>query len=338
MDERIKIWQQFEKAQVSKFNLNSKSTDSEDFLHYFHMTHIGGTADAALLGCSKFKSIEQLYSEMVTGDKKFHGNMATKIGIALEALVIDEASKKLKAEVVERDGHYQDLSRPWSVCQIDSLIKYKGETIPLEAKTAGWPKGEWGEGCTVADDGTICGVDGEIPPYYIVQCQKQMYVWGCNFMFLACIFRATCTLVIYKIDRDDNLIKQIIDTEDDFMFNHVIPQVPVESLITDADEDIVDDSSITADADIIKRLSELEQLNSAYKQLSNEVADRKAILMSIMGSSSAIKDASGKVLAKISLIKVKPKFNEKSFKKENPTLWKKYLTATTTESKRFILK
>ena len=157
-------------------------------------------------------------------------------------------------------------------------------------------------------------------------------------MFLACIFRATCTLVIYKIDRDDNLIKQIIDTEDDFMFNHVIPQIPVESLITDADEDIVDDSSITADADIIKRLSELEQLNSVYKQLSNEVADRKAFLMSIMGSSSAIKDASGKVLAKISLIKAKPKFNEKLFKKENPALWKKYLTATTTESKRFILK
>lgn len=326
---------QWKKGQIELFDLR-QGTNEEKIL-FTHKTSFGGTADSVLLGCNKWKSKEQLYNEIV-GDYRVQSNAKMRVGILLEGEVRDTiVSEILKGQVVATNLFLKpDLTRPWSTCQVDATISYQGQNVPCEIKTTGRKSGDWGKGCEVSEDGTILKEDGIIPFYYYVQCQKQLWATGAEFMFLLCRELAWCKDTVYLIRKDAEIIKAIHQSEDDFFINHILPKIPPVVQQEEVANDVAQDGVIYKE-DLTEKTVRLAKLDAQAKDLKAQIEELTAQILEQAQAYKKIVDANGMLLASISKRSGSKTFDSKKFKEDQPDLYKQYLKTSdkTSYSLRF---
>jgi len=274
----------------------------ENIIPYKHKFLIGGSTDAAILGRSKWATKQSVYEDML----KFELNADKFVfdrGHALEEFVAQQFTKQ--THIPHTDGGVAASEEfEWSYCQIDKFCNDKHHT-PLEIKTAGFTKSsdgesEWGRGCEFNDKGDCLFEDSKIPDEYYIQCQKQMWLTDTKYMYLCAWILTDVRVRTYIIHRNDEVIEQIKEAEIDFLFNHVIPQVPYENEVIDELESVDEAPDVAYGDDSFLDLCKQYKLYS--KQKLDAEKQQKALdeqIRAIMGEHHQVIKSDGSVVAKL---------------------------------------
>lgn len=183
---------------------------------------IGGSDAAAVMGLSRYKTPLQLWAEktgkIIPEDRS--DALPIRLGHRLEQVVaelfMEETGKKVR-RVPERRIH---KAFPFICAQIDRVVEK--EDADLECKTAsGWKADEW-EGA-------------EIPQEYFMQCFHDLAVTGKDVHYIACLIGGNQDFAWKPVERDEAVIKELLEREDEFWRKYVIPGVPPPVSADDAD-------------------------------------------------------------------------------------------------------
>lgn len=340
---KLKLYYDWAREQKRKltgaFSDDNGELKQELIIPYLHLTHIGGSTVPAIMGVSKWETAAQVYDKMTGAidTSVVPDNFVFERGHACEPFIREQAGKLLKLEPEVGNVLY-DPDRPYSMTQIDS---YMGAGhIPCEIKCVSFNNAtsdgkEWGNGCVINDNGEIIKEDDLVPVAYYIQCQKQMYMTKWKYMFLAAWLTFENRIRIYVINRDDDVIKQIIDAEDNFLFNNVIAGVRPAEVEIKEDVDVVKGKAMTTTA-------RLDELLAKYHELEQEVSPKKKELdvikdqiSELMADANVLVDENGNKLVTKSTV-ASSRFNTTKFKNDNAELYAQYLT--TSNSVRLTIK
>ncbi|MCY8269642.1 YqaJ viral recombinase family protein [Bacillus sonorensis] len=172
---------------------------------------VGGSDAAAIAGLSKWQTPMSVYLDKLgQASKDNSSSEAAYWGHVHEETVAREFSKRTGKKVRRRKAILQHPNYPFMLANVDRLIV--GEQSGLECKTASeYLKDEWeGE---------------EVPDAYLVQCQHYMAVTGFKVWWIAVLIGGN-KFVYKKVERDEELIKYLIQVEKDFWENHVQNEIP----------------------------------------------------------------------------------------------------------------
>lgn len=340
--EIYKAWAKEQKAKAFEFYKDPFTGKMPDCnaIAYMHKTHIGGSTNSAILGVNRYNDINGAYNDMLTFSENKDA-FALRRGHYLEKFVADEFSAitKLKNNygVTLFDEKH---NREWSMAQIDFLLD---DDTPLEIKTATWNKDfdnnskDFGKGCEFNDKGELITEDDLIPIEYYIQCQKQMYLADKPYMWLCVYIMTELKVRIFKIKRDDKTIQKILDSEDDFLFNHIIPQVPYKQEEVKTLEPVQegDVDAVYTDETMNELLQQYKEKSALMSDLKKEQDNLSEKIKAMFGEHKEVIDAKGNVLAKLTTTITK-RFNTTKFKAENAKLYKDYLTES--KSQRLYVK
>lgn len=178
---------------------------------------LGSSDMAALVGLDPFTSRSDVYLEKIgeLEDADEEG-LPLKIGKVFETAVIDLFAE-LQGKTIQRNVRFE--SGIYAV-NTDGYEPIENENV--EAKTTGKVE-EWGDPWT-----------NDVPEQHIIQCNIQMYcitmVTGrdCKKTFIPVLLPGHRSLQFrtYCVERNDNLINDLIAIGNAFWNDHVLPRVP----------------------------------------------------------------------------------------------------------------
>jgi putative phage-type endonuclease len=185
---------------------------------------IGSSDAAAVLGLSRWSTPLEVWALKTGAIEKEEGEetLAQYLGKELEETVAQLFSKKTGLKVRRANEAILHKDHPFLGANIDRAVVGKREG--LECKTAsGWKAKEWaGE---------------EIPQEYIIQCHHCLAVTGWDRWHLAVLI-GNQDFVIKVIERDEALLKTLVDKEKLFWEAYVEPKV-MPGIITANDSDVL---------------------------------------------------------------------------------------------------
>lgn len=234
---------------------------------------IGASDCAVVMGFSPWKSAIELHYEK-TGEipvEDISDKDAIKMGIKLEPIVADLFLEKQHGYSIRLYGADTPtvLVSPkydWMTCSPDAIITYKsGEVMGVEFKTTSeYNKNDW--------------ADGNVPFHYELQCQHSMAVTGYDKWIIACLIGGR-TYVEQTIERDDDLIRLIISTEESF-WNGVQTKTPPEYDGSESSWNVVRRlySQSNGEAVIWEEDEATTNLLLAHDTFSNEIKIQQAFL------------------------------------------------------------
>jgi len=183
--------------------------------------YLGSSDAAAVLGLNPFRSAADVYHDKV-GDIVAtgldHSNDAIEVGNAVENAVLNWFAKKQDLSLVKNQFRVHDNKVMAS--SFDALVK-DDPTQAVEAKTTGitgrYVASEWGEVETDA-----------VPEYIALQCFHQMAVLPDVRLIWIPVLMGGVGLRFYRIERNDELIKDLTEAELGFWHDNVLKRVPPE--------------------------------------------------------------------------------------------------------------
>ena len=183
---------------------------------------IGGSDAASVLGLNPYKSSVSVYIEKVDyihgvsmSDKNINGckkdssneevNYRMELGNKLEDFVANEFSLKTGLKVRNVNGILKNDKYPFAIANIDRAVV--GEKAFLECKvTNSFNKKEWIK---------------TIPIHYKIQMNHYMAVTGATHCYVAALI-GNEDLVIHKLERDEEMIDEIMKLEEMFWNNCIL--------------------------------------------------------------------------------------------------------------------
>ncbi|RWZ59867.1 hypothetical protein EQV77_00795 [Halobacillus fulvus] len=245
------------KAQVLQ---STTDMDHAEWLD-FRKKGIGGSDAASIAGFNKWKSPIVVYMEKIGEVKSSISNEeAAYWGNVMEDTVAKEFQIRTGLKVRKRNAILQHPEHEWMLANVDRLIVGKNEG--LECKTASeYLRDEW-EG-------------DEIPMAYLLQCQHYMAVTGADAWWIAVLIGGN-KFVYKKVERDEDLIENLMDIEKSFWEEHVLKRVPPELDGSDASSDFINAMYPSAEPDSETELdANANQLLEALGQIKEEEKDLK---------------------------------------------------------------
>lgn len=236
---------------------------------------IGGSDVGAILGFNKYKTAFEVYLEKTEPILEVREQSESAYwGDQFEEVVAKEFEKRTGKKVRRDRRHFQHKDYPFMVANIDRRIV--GENSILECKTANqFLSKDWEE--------------EEIPASYLVQVQHYLAVTGAEKGYIAVLIGGQ-KFVWKEVERDEELIKMIIDSEKNF-WKMVQDKTPPSLDGSSAAEKWVNEKY----KDIDKTLA--TQLNSDWKdkldRLQNLKEDKKAIETDIKEIENQLKNTLG---------------------------------------------
>lgn len=177
---------------------------------------IGASEVASVLGISPYRSAYEMWMEKTGKVAPWPGNTATQLGKQVEPFLLDRAEEKYGQ--ISRNVRLASPNGAPLSATLDGLVVDSHH--PIECKTAGllggFATGDWGKAFT-----------DQIPDYYLVQVQAQLYCSGAD---LAHVFALLGTrgVVEYAVPRDDALIKIIVSRCSQWWETHMAKRVEPE--------------------------------------------------------------------------------------------------------------
>nr|WP_026678188.1 YqaJ viral recombinase family protein [Fictibacillus gelatini] len=276
---------------------------------------IGGSDAAAILGLNKWKSPIAVYLDKIgQAPKEKEQSEAAYFGNVLEEVVAQEFSKRTGLKVRRRNAILQHPEYPWMLANVDRLIV--GEKAGLECKTASeYLKDEW--------------KDDEIPASYLIQCQHYMAVTGYEAWWIAVLIGGN-KFVYKKIERDEEIIKYLIEEEKIFWLNHVEKEIPPMFDGSDASSDLLKalypeakpETEIELPPDAETLISALDQVSAELKELEARKKEYENQLKAMMGDNEKAYAGERTITWKSIFSN---RFDSKRFAKDHPELYQQYL-------------
>lgn len=274
---------------------------------------IGGSDAAAIAGLNPWKSPIAVYLEKIGETQAGQtDNERMRIGRDLEDYVARRFSEATGFKVRRRNAILQHPEHTFMLANIDRQIV--GVNEGLECKvTNSYAKKDW--------------IDN-IPVHYEIQCHHYMAVTGYDAWWIAVLI-GNEKFVYKKIERDEEIIKHLIQIEKDFWENHVLKrEMPAPDGSKAAEElikNMYPESNPGTVLELNKFKSKLQRLDEIKELMSKLEEEKKQIEQEIqieMGENEVALIGDRKVTWKSV---TSNRFDSKKFAKDHPELYKKYV-------------
>ena len=224
--------------------------------------YIGGSDAGAIVGMNPYSSAFSVWAEKTGKLPEFEGNVATRVGTMLEDLVARLFMEETGKKVQRLNFTLVNPDYPFACANIDREII--GEDAVLEIKTTN-------SFVNVKKFRT-----GEYPDIWYAQMTHYLAVTGAQKAYLAVLIEGR-DFKIFELERNEEEIKALMDTERDFWNTYVVPKrtPPVDghSATSDAIKALFDiDDGDTRDLNGMERIFEQRSLlNKHIKDLKAEL-------------------------------------------------------------------
>lgn len=191
------------------------TTAAPDRLTFLQGRRAGiGSSDAPmLLGISPWGGPWRVFESKVTPPPpEDTENEPARWGRMLEDLVARDWAKSTGHKILRRRRQFTSTRWPWAIANPDRWVV--GEPALVEVKVVFHRAADWG------DD------PSEAPPHVQVQCQHQMAVTGTRWVYIPVLFAQRPEARDYLVKRNDQLITDLMEVEEDFWTNHVLTDTP----------------------------------------------------------------------------------------------------------------
>lgn len=291
----------------------------EEWLHY-RKQGIGGSDAGAICGFNPYRTAMQVYYDKTSDEIEEADNEAMRQGRELEEYVAKRFMEATGKKVRRANAMFYDEKNPFMFADVDRMIV--GENAGLECKTASPYVSEQWE-------------DDKIPVSYQMQCYHYMSVCNADAWYLAVLIYGRA-FRFYKLERDEEIIANLIQVEQYFWENHVRKRIlpdPDGSKLADSviAEYFKDVSSVCVPLqgfnEKLKRRQELvdlmEKLEMEKKQIEQEVKI-------YLGNAESAENESYRVVWKnVSTNRI----DAARLKEEAPEIYQRY--TKTSQSRRF---
>lgn len=277
---------------------------------------IGGSDAAAIAGLNPWKSPIAVYLEKIGETEPIEDNERMRIGRDLEDYVAKRFVEATGMKVRRRNAILQHSEYPFMLANVDRLIVGKKEGLECKV-TNSYAKKEW---------------EDEIPIYYEIQCHHYMAVTGYKAWWIACLI-GNEKFVYKRIERDEEVIKNLIKIERDFWENYVIPRQMPAPDGSDAATEIIKKMYPNSNPEQVIELpksyeSKLQRLDEIKELISKLDKEKKQLEQEIqvkMGENEIAIIGDRRVTWKTIHSN---RFDSKRFKQDYPDLYKKYTNET----------
>lgn len=284
---------------------------------------IGGSDAGAVCGLNPYRTAIQVYYDKTSDEVEVIDNEAMRQGRELEEYVARRFYEASGKKVRRANAMFYDENHPFMLADVDRMVV--GENAGLECKTASpYAEGNWQE--------------GKIPLSYQLQCHHYMSVCNADAWYLAVLIYGR-DFKYYKIERDEEIIRNLIHMEKNFWNEHVLKRV-----IPDPD------GSKVADAAIAERFKKTESVAIPLNGFDEKLKRRQELLSLLdkmetekrqidqelklyLGDAEIAENTSYRVSWKPV---TRSSLDEKRLKEEEPEIYDKYLRVTS--SRRFTVK
>lgn len=182
---------------------------------------IGGSDAGAVCGLNPYVSAMDVYLDKTRDAlEETIENEAMKQGHDLEEYVAQRFMEETGLKVRRSNAMYAHEKYPFMIADVDRLVV--GQNVGLECKTASpYMAEKW--------------KDGQVPAHYLAQCYHYMAVLGAEAWYIAVVIYGR-EFKYVKIERDEEVIQNLIQIEETFWTHHVIPGILPEPDGSDAAE------------------------------------------------------------------------------------------------------
>lgn len=305
------------KKLVSTLNL-----DKESWLRY-RKNGIGGSDAGAVCGLNPYRTAIQVYYDKTSEEIEELDNEAMRQGRELEEYVARRFCEASGKKVRRANVMFYDEKNPFMLADVDRMIV--GENAGLECKTASpYMAEQW--------------KDGSIPVSYQIQCYHYMAVCRTDAWYIAVLIYGR-EFKYYRIERDDEVIENLIRIEKEFWNGNVIPRVmpdpdgskTADLAIAERFKDAQSNTILLSGFD--ERLRRRQELLTVMEHMEKEKRQIDQELKLYLGDAETAENehyrVSWKNVSRSSL-------DEKRLKEEEPEIYEKYRRITT--SRRFTVK
>lgn len=172
-------------------------------------TGIGGSDAGAICGLNPYSSPMAVYRDKTSEEINEDDNEAMRQGRELEEYVARRFCEATGKKVRRAKMMFRDKECPWMIADIDRAVV--GEDAILECKTTNaFGADKW--------------KDGHIPEHYLIQCYHYLAVTGKKACYIAVVILGIGFLY-QKIEREEEIIRDLRKVEADFWNEHVVPKV-----------------------------------------------------------------------------------------------------------------
>lgn len=296
--------------------------DKKEWLRY-RKQGIGGSDAGAVCGLNPYRTAMQVYQDKTTDETEETDNEAMRQGREFEDYVARRFMEATGKKVRRANAMFYDEANPFMLADVDRMVA--GENAGLECKTASpYMADKW--------------KDGRIPLSYRVQCYHYMSVCNADAWYIAVLIYGR-EFKYYRIERDEEMLADLIRIEEDFWRNHVQAHV-----IPDPDGSKLADSVIaeyfrksTAKTIPLKgfdeKLERRQELADMLEELETEKRQIEQELKMYLGEAETAENAQYRVSWKAVS---SSQLDGKRLKAEKPEIYRQY--QKTTQSRRFTVK
>ena len=187
------------KKLISTLNL-----DKEAWLKY-RKQGIGGSDAGAVCGLNPYRTAIQVYYDKTTDEIEEIDNEAMRQGREFEDYVARRFTEATGKKVRKAHAIFIHTENAFMLADVDRMVV--GENAGLECKTASpYMADKW--------------QDGKIPMSYQIQCHHYMAVCNADAWYIAVLIYGR-EFKYYRIERDEEMIADLIHIEKDFWENCV---------------------------------------------------------------------------------------------------------------------
>lgn len=276
-----------------------------------------------MCGLNPYRTAIQVYYDKTSEEIEEIDNEAMRQGRELEEYVARRFCEASGKKVRRANALFYDEKNPFMLADVDRMIV--GENAGLECKTASpYVADQWKE--------------GNIPVSYQIQCYHYMAVCGADAWYIAVLIYGR-EFKYYRIERDDEVIENLIRIEKEFWNNHVLSRaMPNPDGSKTADLAIAERFKDTQGTTILlsgfdERLRRRQELLNVMEHMEKEKRQIDQELKLYLGDAETAENehyrVSWKNVSRSSL-------DEKRLKEEEPEIYEKYRRITT--SRRFTVK
>lgn len=170
---------------------------------------IGGSDAGAICGVNPYSSAMKVFQGKTSENVEEPDREAVRIGHDLEDYVASRFMEATGLKVRKSNFMYRSVEHPFMIADVDRMVV--GEDAGLECKTASvYNADKW--------------ADGNIPLHYIMQCYHYMAVTGKRVWYIAAVILGR-EFTYRRLEWDDEPVNRLIDIENDFWNNHVVPGI-----------------------------------------------------------------------------------------------------------------
>lgn len=285
---------------------------------------ITGTDAGAITGMNPYVSAFQVYQDKRSEEITEFDNEAMRQGRDLEEYVAKRFTEETGLKVRKANAIYVNEEHPIMLADFDRLVI--GEKAGLECKTVSpYSSDKWN--------------DDNIPLHYQLQVQHYLGVSGFDCWYIAALILGQ-KLIIRKVERDEELIRNLITIEERFWERHIINGVLPDP-----------DGTKNCSEQIARLYFKSDFQKSVELHGVNQILDRRAELMELIDKMNTEKnqiEQTIKLELQDAAIGITDRYyvswnsyestriDTEKLRKEEPELYKKY--SKTISGRRFLVK